>query len=65
MPLIVLAPQPLPTVEEPFFSEAPPYWNPSVVAPPVVSGSRVGGAGGLDQRSKGNRGATTVGEQQG
>ncbi|PSC67548.1 hypothetical protein C2E20_8781 [Micractinium conductrix] len=35
MPLIVLAPQPLPTVEEPFFSEAPPYWNPSVVAPPV------------------------------
>jgi len=34
VPLIVLAPQPHPTPDEPFYSEPPPYWSPSVVAPP-------------------------------
>lgn len=34
VPIVVLAPQPAPTPEEPFFSEPPPFWHPSVVTPP-------------------------------
>lgn len=34
VPLLVLAQQPAPTVEEPFFTEPPPFWSPSEVAPP-------------------------------
>ncbi|KAI7836892.1 hypothetical protein COHA_009224 [Chlorella ohadii] len=34
VPIVVLAPQPAPTPEEPFFSEPPPFWHPSVVSTP-------------------------------
>jgi hypothetical protein len=32
VPLVVLAPQPEATQEEPFFSEAPPFWSPAAAA---------------------------------
>ncbi|EFN59763.1 hypothetical protein CHLNCDRAFT_133415 [Chlorella variabilis] len=32
VPIIVAAPQPIPTTEEPFYREVPPFWSPSVVA---------------------------------
>ena len=34
VPIVILAPQPAPTPEAPFFSEPPPFWNPSVVSQP-------------------------------
>lgn len=35
VPLVVLAPQPQPTPEAPFYEERPPWWTPSEVQPPV------------------------------
>ncbi|KAL4421523.1 hypothetical protein ABPG75_010814 [Micractinium tetrahymenae] len=35
VPLVVLAPQPQPTAEAPFYEERPPWWSPSEVQPPV------------------------------
>lgn len=32
---MVLAPQPQPTPEAPFYEERPSWWNPAVVEPPV------------------------------
>ena len=34
VPIVVLAPQPVPTQEEPFYQEPPPFWHPSVVTSP-------------------------------
>lgn len=34
VPLAVLAPQPAPTPEAPFYTEPPPFWSPSEVAAP-------------------------------
>ncbi|KAL4449547.1 hypothetical protein ABPG77_007191 [Micractinium sp. CCAP 211/92] len=35
VPLVVLAPQPQPTPEAPFYEERPPWWSPTEVQPPV------------------------------
>ncbi len=31
VPIIVLAPQPVATAEEPFYTEPPPFWQPTEV----------------------------------